>query len=165
MGMYLVRYIRKATKRVQSNRVEATIKGDGEWVIPNEKWDLHSSRDSCRLVQEQHDNFREYDFNLLERNVTEVVDKFGLTFLEFRHSFCFESLVMCLFTTGLGHLNLSILLRETTSIMLLGKYLVKKRPVTLFIRHPGTVKLCRSLNNFAHEGEFWAFLAGFVFSI
>lgn len=72
---------------------------------------------------------------------------------------------MCFFTTGLGHLKLSILLLETARIVLLGKYLVKKRRMTLFVRQPGTVKLCWSLNDCAHEGKFWAFLAGFFFSI
>lgn len=98
---------------------------------PKEEWDLQSGRDS---VENQRNNFRKYDFKALERNVIELVDELALAILGFRPSFCLESLIMCLFTTGLGHLNLSILLLETTSIVLLCKYLVKKRRVTLFVR-------------------------------
>lgn len=113
----------------------------------------------------QHNIFREYELKALEGDVIELVDDFALAILSFRPSFCLESLVMCLFTTGLDHLKLSILLLETATIVLLGKYLVKKCRITLFVRQPGTVKLCWSLNNCAHEGEFWAFLAGFFFGI
>lgn len=101
----------------------------------------------------------------MEPNAIELVDEFDLAILGFRPSFCLESLIMCLFATGLGHLNLSILLLETTSIVLLSKDLVKKRFVTFFLRQPGAVKFCRSFNNCAHKGIFRALLAGFVFSI
>lgn len=132
---------------------------------PMEEWGLQSGRNSCRSAENRRHNFREYDFKAMERNVIEPVQELALAILGFRPSFCLESLIMCLFTTGLGHLNLSILLLETTSNVLLCKDLVKKSRVTLFFRYPGAVKLCRSFNNCAHEGEFWAFLAGFVFSI
>lgn len=132
---------------------------------PNEGLGLQSGRDSCRGVERQHNNFRDYDFKALEENVIELIDEFALAILGFRSSFCLESLIMCLFTTGLRHLNLSILLLETTSIVLLGKHFVKKRRVTLLVRQPSAVKLCRSFDDCAHEGEFWAFLASFVFGI
>lgn len=134
-------------------------------MIPKEERGLHTGKDNRRRIEKQRNKFRKYELKALERNVIELVDEFALAIFSFRPSFCLESLIMCLFTTSLGNLKLSILLLETTSIVLLGKYLVKKCRMTLFVRQPGTIKLCWSLNNSTHEGEFWAFFAGFFFGI
>lgn len=161
-------HLRETKKRVQSKRVvEATIleidkessqRRNGAFTLVRiivERIILRSN-----VINPDNTNSMHWKGTL-----TGLVDEFALAILRFRPSFCLESLIMCLFTTSLGYLKLSILLLETTSIVLLGKYLVKKCRMTLFVREPGTVELCRSLNNCAHEGEFWAFLAGFFFGI
>lgn len=165
---YIVQYLRETKKRVQSKRVvEATIleidkksfqRRNGAFTLVRiivERIILRSN-----VINPDNTNSRHWKGTL-----TGLVDEIALAILRFRPSFCLDSLIMCLFTTSLDQLKLSILLLETTSIVLLGKYLVKKCRMTLFLREPGTVELCRSLNNCAHEGEFWAFLAGFFFGI